>query len=310
MEKKTLKHLIIGGSISVLALASAVLSFVNLSDAKGGTSKSKEWMKDVEGTKFISQLSIPGTHDSGALYSIGDVAGKCQDLSIEKQLDNGARFLDIRLELKGGQLKVVHGIVDERDTFPNVIETCRKFLNKHNSETIIMSVKEENLAEKGEFVKAVEKEIDKNKDLWYLTGDIPTLEQVRGKIVLFSRYEGSNYGVSLFQGWSKSGVFDLNVGTSVYHIQDFFSLENVESKWDKAKECLKFTTANILPNVYTINFMSGYLDSGFPPSYSVPVAKYINKQAKDNIPNYSNTGTVLFDFISEDLAQAVYARNF
>ena len=310
MEKKTLKHLIIASSISFLALASTVLSFVNLSDAKGGTTKSQEWMKDVADSKYLSQLSIPGTHDSGALYSIGDVAGKCQDLSIEKQLDNGARFLDVRLELKGGQLKVVHGIVDERDTFSNIIEVCRKFLNKHNSETIIMSVKEENLAEKGEFVKAVEKEIDKDKNLWYLTGDIPTLEQVRGKIVLFSRYEGNNYGVSLFSGWNRSGVFDLNVGLDVYHIQDYFALDKVETKWDKAKECLEFTTANVLPNVFTINFLSGYLESGFPPSYSVPVAKYINQQAKDNIPNYSNTGTVLFDFISEDLAKAVYARNF
>ena len=127
MEKKTLKQLIIASSISLLALASSILSFVNLSDAKGASLKSKEWMKEIAGSKYLSQLSIPGTHDSGALYSIGDLAGKCQDLSIAKQLDAGARLLDIRLDVSGGQLKVIHGIVDERDTFDNVVDVCKAF---------------------------------------------------------------------------------------------------------------------------------------------------------------------------------------
>lgn len=309
MEKKTLKHLIIGGSISFLALASAVLSFVNLSDATQSSHLSKEWMKEVADTKLLSQISIPGTHDSGALYSIADMAGKCQDLSIGKQLDMGARFLDIRLELKNNQLKVIHGMVDERETFDNVVVTCQEFLAKHNSETIIMSIKEENVAKEGGFSKALEAKIDKNKDLWYLENNIPSLADVRGKIVLFSRYEGNNYGVNLFNGWINNAVFDLNNGLNVYHIQDHYKLDNVESKWSDIEDCLEFSSTNVLPNVYTINFCSGYLNSGFPPSYSVPVAKFINPKAKNNLPSYANTGTVLFDFINEDLAKAVYERN-
>ncbi len=309
MEKKTLKQLIIASSISVLALASSILSFVNLSDAKGTTQKSKEWMKEVAGTKYISQLSIPGTHDSGALYSIGDLAGKCQDLSIAKQLDAGARFLDIRLDVSGGQLKVIHGIVDERDTFDNVVDVCKSFLKKHNSETIIMSVKEENERKNADFHTMVEAKIDKDKELWYVENDIPTLDDVRGKIVLFSRYQNNNYGVGMFSGWQENTSFEITHGLNVYHIQDHYKLNGVEEKWSDIKTCLEFTSENVLPNVFTINFMSGYLDSGFPPSYSVPVAKYINQQAKENITSYSNTGTVLFDFISEDLAKAVYERN-
>lgn len=309
MEKKTLKQLIIAGSVSVLALASAILSFVNLSDAKGSSQKSKEWMKEVAGDKYISQLSIPGTHDSGALYSIGDLAGKCQDLSIAKQLDAGARFLDVRLDVSGGQLKVIHGIVDERDTFDNVVDVCKKFLKKHNSETIIMSIKEENERKNADFHTMVEEKIDKDKELWYVENDIPKLEEVRGKIVLFSRYQNNNYGVDMFGGWKENTSFDITNGLNVYHVQDHYKLNKVEEKWNDIKTCLDFSSDNILPNVFTINFMSGYLDTGFPPSYSVPVAKYINQQAKENITTYSNTGTVLFDFISEDLAKAVYERN-
>lgn len=307
MEKKTLKQLIIASSISVLALTSSILSFVNLSDAKGTSLKSKEWMKEIAGSKYLSQLSIPGTHDSGALYSIGDLAGKCQDLSIAKQLDAGARLLDIRLDVSGGQLKVIHGIVDERDTFDNVVDACKSFLKKHNSETIIMSVKEENVGKSNNFHELVEEKIDKNKELWYIENNIPTLEEVRGKIVLFSRYQNNTYGVDMFDGWQENTSFDIVHGLNVYHVQDHYKLNNVEEKMNSIKDCLNYRELN--PNVFTLNFMSGYLDSGFPPSYSVPVAKKINKQVKETFKEYSNTGAVLFDFISEDLAKAIYERN-
>ena len=49
-----------------------------------------------------------------ALYSIGDLAGQCQSLSLGDQLNVGVRFLDIRLKLDHNQLKAVHGIVDEK----------------------------------------------------------------------------------------------------------------------------------------------------------------------------------------------------
>ena len=309
MERKTIKHLIIGGSISFLALASAILSFVNLSDAIKGKPLSKEWMKEVDDSKLLSQISIPGTHDSCALYSIGDLAGKCQDLSIAKQLDMGARYLDIRLELKNGELKVVHGLVDERDTFDNVVAICQAFLAKHNSETIIMAIKEENVAKKGDFSKTLEEKIDKNKDLWYLENTIPSLADVRGKIVLFSRYNNTHYGVNLYNGWQDNSIFNLTNGLNTYHVQDHYKFENVETKWSDVVECLDFGNTNILPNVFTINYCSGYLLNTFPPSYSVPVAKYINPKAEETLSSYTNTGTVLFDFINEDLAKAVYERN-
>ena len=50
------------------------------------------WLNEVNDDLLITELSIPGTHDSGAMHSFLDVAGKCQDLTIRKQLAIGVRF--------------------------------------------------------------------------------------------------------------------------------------------------------------------------------------------------------------------------
>ena len=47
------------------------------------------WMMDLSDNTIISEMTIPGTHDSGAMHSIFDVAGKCQDLRIKEQLKVG-----------------------------------------------------------------------------------------------------------------------------------------------------------------------------------------------------------------------------
>ena len=41
-------------------------------------------MTNLSDDKQISLLSIPGSHDSGARHSIVDIAGICQDLTIDE----------------------------------------------------------------------------------------------------------------------------------------------------------------------------------------------------------------------------------
>ncbi len=59
-----------------------------------------EWMSDLNNSLLISELSIPGTHDSmtfkGDLAS-GAAMAQCQVISLEQQLEAGIRSLDIRL---------------------------------------------------------------------------------------------------------------------------------------------------------------------------------------------------------------------
>ena len=101
------------------------------------------WMAQVDDNKKITELSIPGTHDSGALHSIFDVSGKCQDLSIKSQLQIGVRFFDIRLQLVNDKFNIVHSFVDQKLYFKDVLYDMAKFIKENNSEFLIVSIKKE-----------------------------------------------------------------------------------------------------------------------------------------------------------------------
>ena len=88
------KHKIIGIITLLASIIISIFAMVPISNIK----ESSIWMSKVDDNKKIVELSIPGTHDSGATHSIFDVAGKCQDLSIKQQLKIGVRFFDIRLD--------------------------------------------------------------------------------------------------------------------------------------------------------------------------------------------------------------------
>lgn len=56
----------------------------------------QHWMQYLPDDMQISQINMPGTHDSGTRYvEYSDVA-KCQSRSIPEQMDDGIRVFDIR----------------------------------------------------------------------------------------------------------------------------------------------------------------------------------------------------------------------
>ena len=101
------------------------------------------WMSYIHDDTKISDISIPGTHDSGATHSIFDVSGKCQDLSIKQQLRVGVRFFDLRLQLVNDEFKIVHSFVKQNLSFKKVMKDLSNFINENNSEFIIISLKKE-----------------------------------------------------------------------------------------------------------------------------------------------------------------------
>ena len=85
--------------IALVMVASTILIsiFAFFSFDRKYDESSLNWMSRVSDDVKIKDLSIPGTHDSGALHSIADVSGKCQDISIASQLKLGVRLLDLKL---------------------------------------------------------------------------------------------------------------------------------------------------------------------------------------------------------------------
>ena len=63
----------------------------------------------VDDTTYITDIMLPGTHDSAAVSNIGrfNLWG-CQNVSVIDQLSSGVRLLDIRLKVSGYEEKTVN----------------------------------------------------------------------------------------------------------------------------------------------------------------------------------------------------------
>lgn len=165
------------------------------------------WMKYVDDNKFLDELSIPGTHDSGTCSVDNDTEPqssqvKCQQDYIPTQLLEGIRYFDIRLG-KGDDPGIDHGIfyLLKKDGnylhLSDVIGYFKTFLNENPSEALIMLASRGNDEATDESITtAFAKVMADNPNLFYTSSHVPTLGEVRGKIVLLRRFRLDGDSVS------------------------------------------------------------------------------------------------------------------
>lgn len=158
------------------------------------------WMSYVDGKKYLDELSIPGTHDSSTCSVDNDTEPqtslvKCQQDYIPTQLLEGIRYFDIRLG-KGDNPGIDHGmfyLLKKDGNFlhlSDVIGYFKTFLNERPSEALIMLASRGNDEATNESITtAFAKVMADNPDLFYTSSHVPTLGEVRGKIVLLRRFE-------------------------------------------------------------------------------------------------------------------------
>lgn len=150
------------------------------------------WMLNLSDDRLLSELSIPGTHDTGARF--GTVFAQTQSWTVFDQLEAGIRYLDIRARRVDNTFTIHHGVIYMRMTFGDVLNQIEKFLNENNSETVIMRLKEEYepLNPKGTFEEILKTSYLANyKDLFLYNRSIPTLKESRGKIVVLADFSTS-----------------------------------------------------------------------------------------------------------------------
>ena len=295
--------------IAFIMIASTIIVsiFAFFSFERNYDEVSINWMSKVSDGVNILDLSIPGTHDSGALHSIADVAGKCQDLSISSQLEIGVRFLDIRLQLVNDEFRVVHSFVDQNMKFEIVVEELYSFIKNYSSEFLIISIKEDNSSVNStiSFDQALIKALKPYEDVFMLNDrKLPkTLGEARSKIYILSRFSG-DVGIPAYFGWNDDDSFELED----LYIQDNYNISDIEEKKTDILNTIEYAKNN--PNKLVINFASCYLDPGFPPTYAGTTALNINPWLKDEISkNNDKLGIMLIDFIDEELSKAIYMRN-
>ncbi|KZT20266.1 PLC-like phosphodiesterase [Neolentinus lepideus HHB14362 ss-1] len=149
----------------------------------------------------LSSLLLPGTHDTMAFY--GWPVSQCQFLetSLPVQLQSGIRVLDIRLSVIKGRLIAYHGFSPQRAPFQHILSTVHAFLTAPATcrETLIMSIKQEDfeITSPAIFSERVHDEVMNGpggRDMWFLENRVPNLGEVRGRVVMFSRFGGDGTG--------------------------------------------------------------------------------------------------------------------
>lgn len=209
------------------------------------------WMKYVDGNKYLDELSIPGTHDSSTCSVDNDTEpqtslAKCQQDYIPTQLLEGIRYFDIRLgkNNENGDPGIDHGIcyLLKKDGgfihLSDVIGYFKTFLNENPSEALIMLVSRGNdEATDDSVTTAFANVMDNNSDLFYTSSHVPTLNEVRGKIVLLRRFklagdsvDGHTWGLDLTEWDDKIKAHSGKSMCLVKYEQGFEAVGNTGDK--------------------------------------------------------------------------------
>lgn len=272
------------------------------------------WLGVIADNTSLSNISIPGTHDSGARFEpIGGTA-KCQNLTIREQLDAGTRFLDIRCRHIGDAFAIHHGSIYQNMNFTDVLNAVYDFLAANPTETVVMSVKEE--YDPTNNTRSFEQTFDSytqlNPSKWYLSATVPTLGSVRGKIVLLRRFGASTTPKGIdATNWADNTTFSINNGDANLRVQDQYVVPDNNGKWTSITNLLT-EAKNGDQSVLYVNFTSGYKSLIFGIPSITTVSNAINPQINTYFTNntHGRYGIIPMDFAASDRNTLIINTNF
>ena len=320
---------------------------IDLSILAGNTEKTKyyyaeNWMANIPDDALLSSVNIPATHDTGTAGVVEDDIPQvsitsCQNLYYDEQLNMGARSFDIRAnatkdDASVADVKIVHGgelwQCQEKNgsdlTLQSILNTSLGFLEKHKSETVILTVKSDAGSTIG-LEHAVAEFIEKNKDKVYSGGDIPSMKEARGKIIFLRRFNlTKNYESSVeramgfnLANWDDIKYKDYKYAYKLYddgknhvYIQDAYNTYGSE-KWPYILETMKQTTGQdtshpIEYNSWVFNYTS--CSRGAPLGLTREINPRLFKDEGNCIDNRF-LGTVMLNFIDDPMARLIYETN-
>lgn len=268
-----------------------------------------DWMSRLDGGLSLSRLSIPGSHDSGALLEPLAGTAKCQTLTVARQLEAGVRFLDIRCRHQGDAFRIHHGAVDQKLTFAEVLDATCGFLTENPGETVIMSIKEEHTASGNSrsFEATFDSYVARNPSKWLLDASIPTLAKARGKIVLFRRFAAASTPKGIHAApWPDRATFN----SGDLRVQDEYVVTDPDKKWARILALLEEARGGD-PDTLYLNFASGYV----PGLFGMPDIPAVSGSIHPRLDGFfaarprGRFGVVVMDFVDADRCEAIYRTN-
>lgn len=234
-----------------------------------------DWMAEVPDSTRLSDLSLPGTHDT-MTYQVNNLDGaswlKTQNLSLEEQLKAGVRVLDIRVRCQGTPLPddspplpgpddaphaphlprydpqgeqnlwLVHDSYGIGGTLEDVLDTVQKFQAEHPREAIVMRLSKDDTSVGCRqsvpqvFDSYMDRYTKQGLRVWTGTDNNPTLEKLRGNLVVLHDMGDGN-----------SKYAPKGYGSSFAHIADNWAPGTKEEKWKDVDSNLEAAEAPCPP---------------------------------------------------------------
>ncbi len=323
---------VLAGIAAVIVLAAAVIFVIPLTETVDPytAANAQNWMKDLPDDKPISEVVLPGTHDSATQFVHLGFLAKCQALSIEDQLNTGYRYFDLRVEIDAEKgLKLKHGFLDcQTGGAPwsgtlyadRLFASFRLFLKEHPTEFIVISVKQEHgdgdPADIGRWVTLLS---DLDGKYLLAADTLPTVGEARGKIVVMRRYEdegkqGPAGGVPFI--WNDQGnrgnttlaAESYDQGSYLLTVQDRYKYDS-DDKWKAFTDTLAYAASagNAGKPELIVNFLStnGNVAYGHPYAYARDLnERFLQLESKEL------SGWIIVDFGSGRMAEKIWSANF
>ena len=295
------------------------------------------WMSRIPDATPLSQITIPGTHDTGTTNT-NDAGGnpqisfaQTQKLYIDEQLAVGVRYFDLRLGYDGlatlDPMLFHTSICRNRNNnylrLSHVMNDFFEFLTTHRTETIIILVSNSGSADNKNITASIEKYLtsDSVKNKFWCGDTIPPLGAVRGKIVMLRRYplEGNTlsaekFGVNL-TAWgdydsqfvaAKQAVKIYDKSNVKVWVQDYYSTY-ATTKIDYVKNTLNQAASVVNAKSYLINYTSCSKSNPFSAARSMNSNLYNNSHFTN--PSKELLGIVVMDFMDAVWARRIYEKN-
>ena len=228
------------------------------------TSPCAQWMAEIPDATPIRCLSIPGTHDSGAIA--GNVFVKVQDAGIAGQLEMGIRVFDVRLKADSEPgvtadeetgdgattLGVYHAGQYMNQTWEaEVLPTLQEFLRLHPQEFLIVLLKCEG-GNRTAFERILRESLAR-AEAWAVDYDSElSLGQCRGRMLFLLRdeVEGCPHTARL-HGWKDDATCRISIRGSngrsgTASVEDEYAFETLTAAHYKTLTALRHTAAAAL----------------------------------------------------------------
>ena len=292
----------------------------------GLQSSGNNWITPLDGNIYVSQMSIPGSHDAATgedmATFIGDIFAQTQEQTLQAQWNLGVRAFDLRPAIYDAifgstrELWLYHGATRVAASWATAMNTIKANLTDHPGEFAIVLFRHEDESTAGK---------DNNKDHFnsYMTSWVNankswivdwrpniTIDECRGKLILISRFEEGTWGYGCFTGWSHN---EAGTTTTVYtkgsnptsgtmYVQDYYNPSSHETKFTSITTYLdiaqQFHTKDAMKNHWMLNHISGYVGTSTSNTYRANAAAQNPKVIEylHNRATPGSTGILLFDY--------------